>query len=68
VDPQSLHVDLSGGAAGLRGSEAALALVPLFPGLWWLHPFRRIPVTRARAGRIALRMLGQAVPAASSAG
>lgn len=68
VEPRSLHVDLSGGAAGLGGPEAALALVPLFPGLWWLHPFRRIPVTRARAGRIALRMLGQAVPATSSAG
>lgn len=62
VEPRSLHVRLCGGVEGLRGPEAALAIIPLFPALWWLCPFRLIPVTRSRAGRVALRMLGQADP------
>jgi hypothetical protein len=61
VESRSLHVDLPDGAADLRGPAAALALVPLFPALWWLRPFRRIRVTQARAGRIALKVLGQKI-------
>jgi hypothetical protein len=58
VEPRALHVDLPGRAEGLRGAEAALALIPLFPALWWLRPFRRIPVLRVPAGRVALKILG----------
>jgi len=59
VEPRSLHVDLVDHLGSLRGPEAALALAPLFPALWWLRPFRRVAPLRAGAGRIALRLLGQ---------
>lgn len=59
VEPRALHVDVAGRPGGLRGPEAALALVPLFPALWWLRPFRRIAALGSPAGRVALRWLGQ---------
>jgi hypothetical protein len=58
VEPRSLYVDSPARRDGLRGAEAALALVPVFPALWWLRPFRRLGPLRGRAGRLALRLLG----------
>lgn len=58
VEPRSLHVDSPARSDGLRGAEAALALVPVFPALWWLRPFRRLAPLRGPAGRLALRRLG----------
>lgn len=60
VGPHALRVQLAGTGSALEGAPAALALVPLFPGLWWLRPFQRIRRLRAPAGRVALRLLGQA--------
>jgi hypothetical protein len=39
------------------GADAALALVPLFPGLWWLRPFAPIRPFRRPAGCVAWRLL-----------
>jgi hypothetical protein len=57
AEPRALHVDVEGRRAGLMGADAALALVPLFPGLWWLRPFAPIRPFRRPAGCVALRLL-----------
>ena len=59
LEPRTLAVSGANDREHLRGPEAALALAPLFPALWWLRPLARIPAMRARVGRLALRRLGQ---------
>lgn len=58
--PGELRVDSRATSAALEGWRAALVLVRVLPALWWLRPVRWIPPLRAPAGRLVLRLLGQA--------
>ena len=59
VEPRALRVEVRGSAGTVEGERAALALLPLFPVLWWLRPLSLVPGLRAPAGRVALRLMGQ---------
>jgi hypothetical protein len=58
--PGALRVEPRATPPTLEGWRAALALLDVLPALWWLRPARWIPPLRAPAGRLALRLLGQA--------
>ena len=57
--PGALRVEPRAAPGALEGWRAALALLDVFPALWWLRPACWIPPLRAPAGRLALRLLGQ---------
>jgi hypothetical protein len=59
VAPGILRIETPAAAGRLEGAPAALALLPVLPGLWWLRPGRALQLLRGPTGRLALRLLGQ---------
>lgn len=59
VEPEHLAVQVPGDATTRNGSDAAYALIRIFPGLWWMRGIRHIPGLGAVCGAVARIILRQ---------